>query len=60
MTITYEDAYNFYKFQGVPDEEIEAWALAAIKRGQLLSNDLKDLLNEAYGKLKSSDQYHKK
>jgi len=54
MTITYENAYNFYKFQGVPDEEIDAWALAAVKRGQLLSNDLMDLLNEAYGKLKSA------
>jgi len=54
MTITHEDAYNFYKFQGVPDEEIDAWVWGAVKRGQLLSNDLKDLLNEAYGKLKFS------
>ena len=52
MTITYRDAYNFYKFQGVLDEEIDAWALAAVKRGQLLSNDLKNLLNE-YDSLKA-------
>ncbi|MDR2595129.1 MAG: hypothetical protein LBC87_10215 [Fibromonadaceae bacterium] len=59
MTITYEDAYNFYKFQGIPEEEIDVWALAAVKRRQLLSNDLKDLLNRAYKQLKLSDQYHK-
>jgi hypothetical protein len=52
MTITYKDAYDFWKFQGIPDEEIEAWAWASVERGQLLSNDLTNLLNEAYGKLK--------
>jgi len=49
MTITYEDAYRFYKFQEIPDEEIEAWIWAAIKRGRLLSDDFLDLLKEYNG-----------
>jgi len=52
MTITYEDAYKFWKVQGIPDEEIDAWTWAAVKRGQLVSDDFKDLLNE-YDTLKA-------